>query len=302
MVSIIVPVFNGEKTLSRCIDSVLAQSYTDWELIIVNDGSTDDSYNIIQEYADIYPKITAVHQPNKGVVVARNVGINNAKGNWLAFIDCDDWIEPNMFLQMIGDSKIEADIVWCDVICRGTAETRLIHYEDTPDLIKSLLTTNQHGWLWNKIYRRDFWDKCSVKTDPDCGVLEDSYILMQLYAQHPKVKYVHEPLYNYSINNPSSVTACKYVFGRGIKNIINMLSFLKANDLYESHKKEIETIYVKAKIDLLKMGKYKIIPPRIERHLSAIPVSFPYNLIYWISMNTGRIGRMFFKIYKTWAQ
>lgn len=101
MVSIIVPVFNGEKTLSRCLDSILAQTYVDFEVILVNDGSTDRSWEICEIFAKIDNRIRLFSQSNRGVSAARNIGIKESYGEFLTFVDCDDWIEPFMLSRMV---------------------------------------------------------------------------------------------------------------------------------------------------------------------------------------------------------
>lgn len=96
VVSIIVPVYNAKKTLKRCINSIINQSYKDWELLLVDDGSTDDSSIICDEYAQQDRRIRVFHKQNGGVSSARNVGLDNAIGEWVTFIDSDDWIEKRM--------------------------------------------------------------------------------------------------------------------------------------------------------------------------------------------------------------
>lgn len=107
-ISIIIPVYRVEKYLRLCLDSVLAQSYTDWECICVDDGSPDNSGIIIDEYASIDSRIRVIHQMNKGVSTARNVGISMAKGDWICFIDSDDWVAPD-YLRNLANA-IEEDI------------------------------------------------------------------------------------------------------------------------------------------------------------------------------------------------
>lgn len=102
LISIIVPVYNSEKTLNRCIDSILSQTFHDWELLLIDDGSTDCSGEICDEYAIKDKRVKVFHKGNGGVSSARNVGLNNAKGEWITFIDSDDEI-PRMLLRMIAD-------------------------------------------------------------------------------------------------------------------------------------------------------------------------------------------------------
>src|SRR5690606_27273688 len=96
-VSVIIPVYNAEKYLRECIDSVLAQTFDDFELLLINDGSTDGSGKICDEYAQKDARVKVFHKENGGVSSARNLGLDNAKGEWITFIDSDDWIGENYF-------------------------------------------------------------------------------------------------------------------------------------------------------------------------------------------------------------
>ena len=95
MISIIIPVYNSEVTLRRCLDSVISQSISDWELILIDDGSTDKSGEICEEYASKDKRIKVFYKKNGGVSSARNVGLDNAKGEWIAFVDADDFVRRN---------------------------------------------------------------------------------------------------------------------------------------------------------------------------------------------------------------
>lgn len=94
-ISVIVPVYNAEKWLRRCVDSILAQTYTDFELLLVDDGSTDGSGAICDEYATLDARIRPFHKPNGGVSSARNLGLDNARGEWICFVDSDNWMAKN---------------------------------------------------------------------------------------------------------------------------------------------------------------------------------------------------------------
>ena len=100
MISIIVPVYNIEKYLPRCLDSLIGQSFLDIEIIIVDDGSTDGCYYICEEYGRKDPRIVVIHKTNGGLVSARKVGMKAARGEYIAYVDGDDWIEPQMYEQM----------------------------------------------------------------------------------------------------------------------------------------------------------------------------------------------------------
>ena len=100
-ISVIVPVFNTEKYISECIDSILAQTFTDWELILVDDGSKDNSGKICDEYATKDSRVRVLHQPNGGVTSARSNGVKNAKGEWITFVDADDTLPVDALKMMI---------------------------------------------------------------------------------------------------------------------------------------------------------------------------------------------------------
>ena len=95
LISIIVPIYNSEETLNRCVDSILNQTFHDWELLLIDDGSTDKSGEICDEYAATDSKIKVFHKENGGVSLARNLGMDNAKGIWIAFCDSDDYVDEN---------------------------------------------------------------------------------------------------------------------------------------------------------------------------------------------------------------
>ena len=97
LISIIIPVFNSEKCLKRCVDSILSQTFVDFELILVDDGSSDLTFKICEEYRLSDTRIRVFHKENGGVSIARNFGLNQAKGKWIGFIDSDDWIEKECF-------------------------------------------------------------------------------------------------------------------------------------------------------------------------------------------------------------
>lgn len=99
-ISVIVPVYNCEKYITRCLDSILSQTFQNFECIVVDDGSTDGSSTICDKYAEQDARFTVIHQKNGGVSAARNAGIDACKGEWLAFVDSDDWCEPNMLKDM----------------------------------------------------------------------------------------------------------------------------------------------------------------------------------------------------------
>ena len=115
-ISVIIPVYNTEKYLKKCVDSVLAQSYKNLEIILVDDGSTDNSGKICDEYANMDERVKVIHKKNGGLSSARNTGLDIASGNYIGFLDSDDYISPEMYEQMV--SKVEEDYVVCNLFVR----------------------------------------------------------------------------------------------------------------------------------------------------------------------------------------
>lgn len=133
--SVIVPVYNTEKYLRDCIKSILNQTFVDFELILVDDGSTDGSGAICDEYCQLDGRVRAIHQNNGGVTVARKEGVEVAKGEYLSFIDSDDWIEPNMFRDMLANADAyDADMVLCDIIVEKQDSTNVTPCSDLSGL------------------------------------------------------------------------------------------------------------------------------------------------------------------------
>ena len=120
VISIIVPIYNAGKTLHRCIDSILSQTYTSWELLLIDDGSTDTSGPICDEYAARDARVRVFHKENGGVSSARNVGLDNARGEWITFVDADDWISMDYLKEMMTHS--DSDLVIADFVVEGEGQ------------------------------------------------------------------------------------------------------------------------------------------------------------------------------------
>lgn len=216
--SVIVPVYNAQQFLSKCIDSVLCQNEHDLELILVDDGSRDDSGKICDEYAKTDCRVKVIHQENAGVSAARNQGIAAAAGEYIGFVDSDDWIEPNMFERLLSEAKSTgADVVMCDattVYDDGSvqadtitqlASNRILRKDDfTPSL---LLETA--GSAWRCIYKNDRYSdklrKYPLAFPLGIKFSEDRIFNLYAFGQADKIAYIKEPLYNRYVNKKSAV-------------------------------------------------------------------------------------------------
>lgn len=206
-ISIIVPVYNVEPYLDRCVRSILAQSYADWELILVDDGSPDRCPEMCDAYATKDKRIKVVHKSNGGLSDARNHGLNVATGDYVLFVDSDDYIHPEMLrtMSLLGAQE-DADIVQCSYI-RGTSErfpTIKEHTKhDTFDNRSIFASIKQQTILCAKLYRRSLWDGIRM---PVGKIHEDDFTTWKLYYRSRKIVIADTPYYYY-YKNPKGIMA-----------------------------------------------------------------------------------------------
>jgi glycosyltransferase involved in cell wall biosynthesis len=208
-VSIIVPVFNAEKFLDDCIKSVLAQTFTDYELILVDDGSTDSSLAICQSYANQNSQIKVVHQENGGLSVARNSGIEVASGDYLTFLDSDDMLDPYFLERMMAVvDRYNADWVQCgalfgsDRVLNGKRNCKEFIYQGR----KALLHDNIKVRVWGAIYYKRAFENTKF---PLVRIYEDEAIYYKLVYNSKIAVRIDDELYYYYFN-PDSLSKKEY--------------------------------------------------------------------------------------------
>ena len=205
--TIIVPVYNGEKSLKRCVESILAQDYKDFEALLIDDGSKDDSYKIMSEFAKEDERIIPIHKENGGVSSTRNLGLEKARGKYIQFIDVDDWLpfdsaklmvramEENKADMVIGDfyRVVDDKISKKGSIREGGMITRNLFAD------KMMITPADfyYGALWNKLYRKEIIDKYKIRMDENISYCEDTIFNLE-YLLHANLIYVlKSPVYYY---------------------------------------------------------------------------------------------------------
>lgn len=229
-VSIIVPVYNGEQYLERCVNSLLKQSYECIEILIVNDGSTDNSLAISQRYAQKDKRCIVLNQKNSGVTYARKMGVRNATGEYVAFVDCDDWIEPDMIEKML-TIQGENDF---DIVCLGhlreieNSENKKEIGQIAPGVYserelklfyKKMFYVDQvSGWgvwpsLWGKLYKKEIIRYAIDQVDTRIIYGEDTAALFTACFYAKRIAVSEQYLYHYNTLNENSVskTANKYL-------------------------------------------------------------------------------------------
>lgn len=203
MISIIVPIYNSEKGLERCIRSILGQSEQDFEVLLINDGSTDDSSQICQSYESKDSRVHVINKKNEGVSAARNTGILYAKGEYIQFVDSDDYLEPDMCESLLTAVKQNrADMAVCgfhhiygDRIVEKVPQTAEILNKEA--FAKEFLQLYQQGFLnmpWNKLYKKDL---ISDYFEEDLSLGEDLLFNLSYLENAENIAVVSKPLYSY---------------------------------------------------------------------------------------------------------
>lgn len=184
-ISIIIPVFNSEKLLRKCFDSICEQTFTDFEVIVVNDGSTDGSGQICDKYAENDRRFKIFHKKNEGVSIARNIGIEKSNGQYITFIDSDDWVNSDYLQNLIDGTSQNCDLVVCGIVCNysNNTEKRL---EIKTDKFSSFEPTNLHNLI-----------KSRLIFGP-CNKLFDAQIIKQNGIKFPdSISYGEDRIFNY---------------------------------------------------------------------------------------------------------
>lgn len=213
-ISVIVAVYQAEAYLCRCLDSILNQSFADFEVLLIDDGSTDKSGEICDEYAQKDSRVRVFHKQNEGRCLTRKKGIEESKGEYTIHCDPDDWMEPDMLEVLYQKAKeTGADIVLSDVWSEDEKGRNYLCQKpsalNTRTVIKELYQPVMPS-LWNKLIRKDCYAKYNVQFDGNVEYAEDAFILLQI-LQHPiRLAYVPKALYHYDrYTNPNNITKHK---------------------------------------------------------------------------------------------
>lgn len=239
LVSLIVPVYNVEKYLPKCIESMINQSYKNIEILLINDDSKDNSGIICDEFAKSDSRVRVIHKRNEGVSIARNTGLKIAKGKYIGFIDSDDYISYNMIEILLNNmKKYNAEISICGYrifddnigtikVSDNEKITKLLSREKVLNLI--FKTNKINGFLWNKLFSAKIIREMLLKEDME--LCEDLLFTCQLLQKSEKICYTSKSLYNYR-KNLNSITS----------NVSNLF-YLDGKCKYTVAYEEIETLF-----------------------------------------------------------
>lgn len=251
-ISIIIATYNSEQTLSRAIDSVIAQTFDDWELLIVNDGSTDGSANILANYAEKDNRIHIFNKVNEGVAMARKLGIENAHGEYSIHMDSDDWAEPTMLEDMYNKAKsTDADLVIADYYRNDGCGNQNICVQNpekcsSVEILKGCFEGRYLGSLWNKLIKHSLYKKYNAQFFHGINYCEDLLILAQI-LKHPgvKISYIPQAYYHYVYNSQSITNnITQKVYNMQIRFHTQLCKILSDDEFKESRDKVSLNIFL----------------------------------------------------------
>lgn len=273
-ISIIIPVYKAEKYITRCLESVKNQTFTDWEAILVDDGSPDSSGNICDLYAETDFRFKVIHKKNEGVSSARQTGINYARGKYSIHIDPDDYIDLNTLALLYNNAiKYDSDIVICDLLLDYGQHKEISNQKPIDNTSKSyliqLLRHERHGSLCNKLIKTDLYKKYKLYFPVDMIIWEDLFICCQILLHSCAITYVPAPLYHYDLHSNLG-SAIRKTSQKGLKSQIlfceKMESILPNNLRNELQESKWLCLVTGYRCKLLNGSQIRRLYPEINSH------------------------------------
>ena len=240
-ISVIIPVYNGEKYIKRCIDSIINQTYDNVQIIIINDGSTDNTENILKDYSNI----VLINKENEGVSKARNTGLSLATGDYIYFCDADDYLEKDAFETLVKEYAENDLLRFGHYVVNGdqkkekTNEDDILasvdlNFDDNEQILEYLISNKTEGHLWNYLFKLSVIKDKNILFDEDLFYQEDVIFLLEYVLKIKKIKVVSNPFYNYFVNE-NSVTKNIESSVRNLSSIAKLrqkfLDILKENNM-----------------------------------------------------------------------
>lgn len=209
-INIIIPVYNGEKYLVRCLESIKQQSFSDWRAICVDDGSTDNTGVILDEYANKDSRFVVIHKKNGGVSAARNEGITHAVGGYVHFMDADDIIDSDYYKKMLAcTDTTDADIICSGFVSNSKYSSNLTYkrYHNLKTLFGKLFWTQAltKSFVWRYLYKTDFIKRNKLKFDVSLISQEDALFVLDSFVKSNNVTIVPDVNYHYLFNENSAL-------------------------------------------------------------------------------------------------
>ena len=290
-ISVIVPVYKAEAYLHRCVDSILAQTFQDFEVLLIDDGSPDRSGEMCDEYARKDRRVRVFHKENGGVSSARQCGMDHAQGEYTIHADPDDWVEPMMLEELYKKAKEEdADMVICDFYEERKNKTIYIRQQPSSldhEIVLCELFQQLHGSCWNKLVRRVCYKEFGVRFPLELSYCEDLYVNACLLSHSMVVVYLPKAFYHYD----------QYSNGESLVRRDLNLILLQEQTLYRLVKEKIsKTLFDAIKLQILFSQAYKVIYigvpylvtfnsdyKEIWPSISHLNIPFKQKVLFWIA-------------------
>lgn len=209
--SIIIPAYNAAPYINDCIGSIMASTYRDFELLLVDDGSTDGTSDLCDQLAEKYSVIKIFHTENRGLSSARNLGIDSASGKYIGFVDADDFVSSDMFEVLVNAmDETDADIAVCGYqrcqkgdVRQVSSRTDITITSERAEIAQEVLRGGYGCYVWNKLFRKSILDQKNITFRVDCGIPEDQYFTMEYLQYCTKAAFIDAKLYYYIMNETS---------------------------------------------------------------------------------------------------
>ena len=304
-VSIIVPVYNVDKFLHKCVDSILAQTLTDFELLLVDDGSKDNSGLICDKYAAKDSRVRVFHKENGGVSSARNLGLENAQGDWIIFIDSDDWIEPNMLKDIYEKAILEhADLVYCDLRMIFNNHTEILHiaeYNTNKTKMLNNFIKSTFGTAVGMLAKKNLYESNEIRYPIGVKFCEDFYVAIRLMLYSEKICYIPTTYYYYNRQNEASAShSFSYRDSDGVQWVfMDTIDLFQREGRYNEYSEALSWRLLKSKQDLVlnedTYDKFLSMHPDSHRYIWSCPyINVKIKIMMWaLSHNLKFIAELF---------
>lgn len=249
LISVVVPVFNKDECLKRCLDSVLSQSYEHFELLIVDDGSSDCSPQICDQYAKVDSRVKVFHKKNGGVSSARNLGIRNANGVWICFVDADDFVDKDYLQNFIEKKKKDTDLILQGFWYHDLWHNKITEVKFSPSKIYGnynlvqLLENKKivhNGFIWHRLFRRDIILQENAYFPEGISIAEDGWFFFKYLKNAHHFEFSDKPGYHYHAGSTNSLTFIAKKRDLSIEEwlVRNFTVLLRDFSVDENHKKK----------------------------------------------------------------
>ena len=273
---VIIPVYNVENYLECCLDSVLSQTYKNFEVLLVDDGSTDRSSKICDDYAEKYAKIKVIHQNNEGISSARNAGIQYVRQNekiddiWISFIDSDDFVHPLYLECLYGGKASNVDIVSCGFVRKSLFEIDVI---DKDDIKYEIISTEEYWYrkktnatvVWGKLYKFNCFDNIKYPLEK---IFEDEFTSYKILFKYEKIAVIWTPLYYWRLNL-SSITQREWTPNRMdvMEALQEQMDFFREHGHSMAYRQSLLSLYTH---NIRQLAYVKALSPKYDDWLNVL--------------------------------